>query len=35
MQVLYQLSYGPVNVFRARGLDRLTWQILHRSQLQT
>ena len=24
MQVLYQLSYGPVNVIRARGLNRLT-----------
>ena len=24
MQVLYQLSYGPVYVFRARGLIRLT-----------
>ena len=34
MQVLYQLSYGPVNVFRAHGL-RLTWHSLHRDQLQT
>ena len=35
MQVLYQLSYGPVNVFRARGLNRLTEPSLHRGQLQT
>ena len=35
MQVLYQLSYGPVNVIRARGLNRLTYPSLHRSQLQT